>query len=72
MLAWLIVTPGIHVVHHSRVVAEADSNFATLFTVWDRLFRTFRRPTTPEVFGVEGFEGRDAKTFGAMLSTPWK
>jgi sterol desaturase/sphingolipid hydroxylase (fatty acid hydroxylase superfamily) len=71
-LAWLIVTPGMHVVHHSRAPAEADSNFATLFTVWDRLFRTFRPSTTPAVFGVEGFEGPNARTFSSMLVTPWK
>ena len=71
-LAWLIVTPGMHVVHHSRVPAEADSNFATLFTIWDRVFRTFRQSTPPAVFGVDGFEGANARTLGAMLATPWK
>jgi sterol desaturase/sphingolipid hydroxylase (fatty acid hydroxylase superfamily) len=71
-LAWLIVTPGMHVVHHSRVRAEADSNFATLFTVWDRLFRTFRPSAASEVLGVDGFEGPNARTLSAMLSTPWR
>jgi sterol desaturase/sphingolipid hydroxylase (fatty acid hydroxylase superfamily) len=71
-LAWLIVTPGIHVVHHSRATAEADSNFATLFTVWDRLFRTFKPASAPAELGVDGFEGPDARTLGAMLTTPWR
>jgi len=71
-LACLIVTPGMHIVHHSRVPDEADSNFATLFTVWDRLFRTFRPAAMPEACGVEGFEGSNARTFITMLVTPWK
>lgn len=71
-LAWLVVTPDMHVVHHSRVMSEANSNFATVLTIWDRLFRTFRTANRPATLGVDGFEGSDARTLGAMLATPWR
>jgi sterol desaturase/sphingolipid hydroxylase (fatty acid hydroxylase superfamily) len=54
-LRCLIVTPHLHKVHHSVVRADADSNFSSLFSWWDRLFRTFRLSREPRriVFGVD-------------------
>ena len=37
-LSRLIVTPSIHWVHHHAVRQDTDSNYATLFSIWDRLF----------------------------------
>ena len=54
-LRCLIVTPHLHKVHHSVVRAETDSNYSSLFSWWDRLFRTFRISREPRniVFGVD-------------------
>ncbi|MEO6035616.1 MAG: sterol desaturase family protein [Verrucomicrobiota bacterium] len=54
-LRMVIVTPFIHKVHHSVAVTERDSNYSSLFSWWDRLFRTFRRSRDPRkiTFGVE-------------------
>lgn len=54
-LRCIIVTPHLHKVHHSVVRAEADSNYSSLFSWWDRLFRTFRLSREPRriVFGVD-------------------
>src|SRR5919201_4641046 len=38
-LVW--VTPNVHKIHHSRSVAETNSNYANLLTVYDRLLRTY-------------------------------
>lgn len=40
-LRWLIVTPAMHRVHHSDQMKEQNGNFATIFSVWDRLFGTY-------------------------------
>jgi sterol desaturase/sphingolipid hydroxylase (fatty acid hydroxylase superfamily) len=55
LLRLFIVTPSIHKVHHSVVRAECDSNFSSLFSWWDRLFRTQCVVRDPRriVFGVE-------------------
>lgn len=37
-----IVTPNMHRVHHSVVMNETNSNFTSLLSVWDRLYKTFR------------------------------
>jgi sterol desaturase/sphingolipid hydroxylase (fatty acid hydroxylase superfamily) len=54
-LRLVIVTPALHKVHHSVVRAESDSNYSSLFSWWDRVFRTLRLVREPRriVFGVE-------------------
>jgi len=55
-LSCIVVTPSIHWVHHHRIRADTDSNYATVLSVWDRLFRSrSRRPRTPDMLiGIEG------------------
>jgi sterol desaturase/sphingolipid hydroxylase (fatty acid hydroxylase superfamily) len=36
-----LVTPALHRRHHSRTGAERDSNYGTIFAIWDRLLGTF-------------------------------
>jgi len=37
-----LITPAMHHVHHSAVPAETDSNYGDVFSLWDRLFGTYR------------------------------
>ena len=55
LLRVVIVTPHLHKVHHSVVVAEQQTNFSSLFTWWDRAARTWRvaPDVTAIVFGVD-------------------
>jgi sterol desaturase/sphingolipid hydroxylase (fatty acid hydroxylase superfamily) len=55
VLRLVIVTPALHKVHHSEVRAESDSNYSSLFSWWDRVFRTLRLVRDPRkiVFGVQ-------------------
>ena len=41
-LRWVIVTPDMHRVHHSADRRETDTNYAVLFSWWDRMFGTYR------------------------------
>ncbi len=52
VLRWGVVTPNLHRVHHSVERAEADSNFGTILTLWDRLAGTLRVHTHPEAIAV--------------------
>jgi len=53
-LRTIFVTPYLHKVHHSVVVAECNSNYSSLFSWWDRVFRTLRILPDPKriVFGL--------------------
>jgi sterol desaturase/sphingolipid hydroxylase (fatty acid hydroxylase superfamily) len=37
-----LVTPDMHLVHHSTVIGEQQSNYGFALTVWDRLLGTYR------------------------------
>lgn len=41
-LGYLVVTPAIHWVHHSQEPHETNSNYANIFSFWDRWFGTYQ------------------------------
>ena len=41
VLRRFIVTPDMHRVHHSTVVAETNSNYGFSLSLWDRLFKSY-------------------------------
>lgn len=40
-LRFLLISPHIHHLHHSNNPRHFDSNFGVIFSIWDRLFRTY-------------------------------
>jgi sterol desaturase/sphingolipid hydroxylase (fatty acid hydroxylase superfamily) len=71
-LAWLIVTPGMHLVHHSNARRQTDSNYATLLSVWDRLLGSFTPTSVPPKIGIDGFDQPGDQTIVGMLATAWR
>jgi len=45
-LGRLLVTPALHRRHHTRRYPELDSNFGTIFTLWDRWLGTYGESTS--------------------------
>lgn len=72
LLAWFIVTPFMHKVHHSRVRREMDSNFSNLLSVWDRMFGSFvQKERCEEIeFGLDGFDEDEKQSVKGLLATP--
>jgi sterol desaturase/sphingolipid hydroxylase (fatty acid hydroxylase superfamily) len=72
-LRWLVVTPDMHKVHHSRWRPETDSNYATLLPLWDYLARTFRMRADLATlhFGLDEFADPRWQTLPGMLQTPF-
>ena len=68
----LCVTPDMHKVHHSRTRTETDSNYANLFSFFDRLFGTYtpssRGPSV--VYGIDGYDGPEHQSVSAVLLLP--
>jgi sterol desaturase/sphingolipid hydroxylase (fatty acid hydroxylase superfamily) len=48
-LRLLIITPGMHRLHHSENVPRQNTNFGTIFSVWDRVFGTYHGELPTEV-----------------------
>jgi len=74
----LIVTPRFHASHHAVDRHYGDANFSTIFSLWDRLLRSYQRPesgdaTTNTEYGLGLPEARDrAFSAGAWLVEPFQ
>lgn len=60
----IIVTPQMHRIHHSRDVKDLNTNFSFSFSIWDRLFKTYKAPALSQnnqLFGTgnENLDGQD-------------
>jgi sterol desaturase/sphingolipid hydroxylase (fatty acid hydroxylase superfamily) len=75
LVSRLFVTPHIHRLHHSAAPQHLDTNFATIFTLWDRLFASFtpsNRLQADEVFGIEGPEAITPDSFANLALDPFR
>jgi sterol desaturase/sphingolipid hydroxylase (fatty acid hydroxylase superfamily) len=73
-LRMVIVTPWMHWVHHSEWRPETDSNFASVFSFWDRLLGTFRLRERPRDIRL-GLGLRDEhawRSLPGMLAMPFR
>ena len=73
-LVGVIVTPRMHGIHHSVVVEEADSNWSSGLTIWDRLHGTLRLDVSQEdlTIGVEGYATPEDVTFSRLVALPFR
>jgi sterol desaturase/sphingolipid hydroxylase (fatty acid hydroxylase superfamily) len=71
----VVITLDLHLVHHSVVYEEANSNFGAVLSIWDRMFSTFTLATRDRVdrltFGVRELPQVDCLRLSGMLRTPW-
>lgn len=72
-LRLLIVTPAMHKLHHSDRRPETDSNYSVLFSLWDRLARSFvmRDEGRALQFGLREFDAPEWQRVSGMLRTPF-
>lgn len=54
ILSWVIVSPDMHKVHHHYELPYTDSNYGNIFSIWDRVFGTFKVLRKDDiVYGVD-------------------
>lgn len=70
-LAWVFVTPSIHWVHHHARRADTDANYATILSLWDRLFGS-RSPTPRRPDMRIGAEGLAEQSAPALILLPFR
>lgn len=66
----VFTSPNMHKVHHSNKVEETDTNYTAIFSIWDRIFGTYKIVENPGdiTYGVSGMD--DKQSILAMLKTP--
>jgi sterol desaturase/sphingolipid hydroxylase (fatty acid hydroxylase superfamily) len=71
----LLVTPDMHRVHHSVIIRESNSNYGFSFSVWDRVFGTYRpQPADGHEhmkIGLNGYHDDRSLKFLALLAMPF-
>lgn len=66
----IIITPSLHWVHHHAIRSDTDSNYGTILSIWDRIFKT--KSTTKRFDGMPiGVEGLKDKTFLKLIFRPF-
>jgi sterol desaturase/sphingolipid hydroxylase (fatty acid hydroxylase superfamily) len=72
----VFVTPDMHLVHHSTVQKETDTNFGSIFSFWDRLFRTYsQEPAAGKdamIIGLEETQTAEPTRLGWLLMVPFR
>jgi sterol desaturase/sphingolipid hydroxylase (fatty acid hydroxylase superfamily) len=56
---WLLMSPGMHKVHHSNNPEHFNKNLGNLFVIWDRIFGTYHDVSSqPITLGLLGDDGK--------------
>jgi sterol desaturase/sphingolipid hydroxylase (fatty acid hydroxylase superfamily) len=73
-LGWLLVTPAMHRVHHHYRLPYTDSNYGNIFSLWDRLFGTYRLLDNDKItFGVDThMDPAENDRLGNLMSIPFQ
>ena len=68
----LIITPNVHKVHHSCDQKFTDSNYGNIFSIWDRLFKTYETTETEKItYGLDANSEKKKKGFFTLLLLPF-
>lgn len=75
-ISWFIVSPNMHKVHHHYILPLTDTNYGNIFSIWDRLFRTFAQVKRPEQdlqYGIDLMMiEKDSQNVQNLLAMPFK
>lgn len=76
LLRFVIVTPNMHETHHSVHQQDYDTNFAFIFSFWDRIFNTYKAESTPldgrVTLGLDTFRSLPDASFFRLLAMPFR
>ena len=70
-----LITPAVHLVHHSAEQRETDSNFGIVLSLWDRMFETYcgsnENADRARVLGLEAFRDNRSARLDQVLCLPF-
>ena len=74
VLSWVIVTPGMHRVHHHYRQPYSDQNYGNLFSFWDRIFGTYVEVDNEKLtYGVDThMDPQQTSSIWEMLKVPFQ
>jgi sterol desaturase/sphingolipid hydroxylase (fatty acid hydroxylase superfamily) len=74
VMSCFLVSPDMHKVHHHYILPYTDSNYGNIFSVWDRLFGTFKTLNREKVvYGVDThMKSEEHNNLKNLLSIPFQ
>jgi sterol desaturase/sphingolipid hydroxylase (fatty acid hydroxylase superfamily) len=73
-IRWVVVSPRMHLLHHSPREAQTNSNYGHMFSIWDRMFGTYRDPDAADArhgeFGLTALAASKFQTLLGALKSP--
>jgi len=74
VLGLVFITPNLHHVHHHYKLPYTDRNYGDIFSIWDRLFGTFRELSVENTrFGLDTHMNEAiSNSFSGILLMPWR
>tara|TARA_B100001093_G_scaffold246381_1_gene235846 strand:- start:708 stop:1517 length:810 start_codon:yes stop_codon:yes gene_type:complete len=71
-LSYVIVSPNMHKVHHHSFMPYTDSNYGNIFSIWDRVFGTYKELDKNKIiFGIDD-NYDDKNNFIKILKRPFR
>ena len=73
-LSWVFISPNMHKVHHHHTQPLTDTNYGNIFSVWDRLFRTYAKTAVADLkYGIDTHPHEDEhNNMGNLLVIPFQ
>jgi sterol desaturase/sphingolipid hydroxylase (fatty acid hydroxylase superfamily) len=74
VLSYFIVSPDMHKIHHHYQLPYTDSNYGNIFSIWDRLFGTYRYKNRNElIYGIDTHsDPKENNALGNLLKIPFQ
>jgi sterol desaturase/sphingolipid hydroxylase (fatty acid hydroxylase superfamily) len=72
-ISYVIVSPNMHKVHHHITRPQTDSNYGNIFSIWDRLFRTFNYTPIEQIqFGLDVVDNTKDENLVYQITLPFE
>ncbi len=74
ILYWILfVPPSMHRIHHSVVIKERDTNYGTIFSIWDRILGTLLTGVSQDKIriGIGAYAKPEKLNFHQLLVMPF-
>jgi sterol desaturase/sphingolipid hydroxylase (fatty acid hydroxylase superfamily) len=70
----IFISPNMHKVHHHHTQPLTDTNYGNIFSIWDRLFKTFAKPDVANLkYGIDTYPLQEEHdNMGKLLVIPFE
>jgi sterol desaturase/sphingolipid hydroxylase (fatty acid hydroxylase superfamily) len=74
LASWVVTTPNMHKVHHSRRAEETNSNYGNIFSLFDRCLATYTpsRRGLHVTYGLDELDAPTVQTTAGLLALPFR